>query len=472
MTRFALLLIPVLLLTACSPGVTPEAEGAFAKLTPINLSAFQSVWTITISWNASVGDAEYEYCFDKTDDGVCDSEWLSASTGISAEITYLEAETTYYWQVRASADGEYTEADQGAWWEFTTGRNARFHARLAENDITGYDWRPGSSVTVTVDDPSNGTGVDLTDTGTVDPYGMIAFSDLAGLQVVPGMVITMTDGVVFKSHSVISLQVTDVNIEEDTVSGTGEVGALISVHHCQYNGCLWRRWTTVQSDGTWHVDFSEAGPGSDEQEILDIVPGTVGAAQYPDEDTDHTEANWYLFQRFDADPVKERVVGSGWPLGATVTMSIDSPVTPASPEYSDTITVATNPEDPGQTWFSFDLNGQYDLKPGDVVTITDGTTTKVHTIASLQITEIDPIADVISGIAAPDSYVDLQACGDAGCSYRTELADANGDWAADFGVPGDQPWEQTILDIVPDTEGDLRQWDDDIDATQVLWLVR
>lgn len=472
MTRFTILLIPVLLLTACSPGGTPEVQGAFHKLTPIDRSAFQSVWTITISWNASPGASGYEYCFDTTEDDACDSEWMSAGTDTSAEITFLEAETTYYWQVRALADGEDMEADRGAWWEFTTGRNARFHARLAENDIAGYDWRPGSSVTVTVDDPSNGTGVDFTDTGTVDPYGMIVFYDLAGVRVVPGMVITMTDGIVFKSHLVFDLRVSNVDIDLDTISGTGEAGARISVEHCEYNGCLWRRWATVRPDGIWQVDFSVAGPGSDEQEILDIVPGTVGAAQYPDEDADHSEINWHPIQRFDAYPEQDRIQGLGWPLGATLTVMIDDPVTPASPDHSNTIMVIYNPEDPVVTWFDLAFAGQYDLKPGDVVTVTDGTTTKVHVIASLQVTAVDPVADVISGVAAPNSYIDLQTCGDSVCADRTALADSNGDWSVDFSVPGDQPWEQTVFDILSDTVGDLRQWDEDIDATRIQWLVR
>jgi hypothetical protein len=244
------------------------------------------------------------------------------------------------------------------------------------------------------------------------------------------------------------------------------------VQHCQYNGCLWRRWATVQADGTWQVNFSVAGPGSDEQEILDIVPGTSGAALEPDVDGDHTDANWYIYQRFDAHPEEERVDGSGWPLGATITVEINDPATPASPDYTNTTTAIANPGDASQTWFNLDFNGQYNLKPGDVVTVTDGTTTKVHTVTSLQITEVNPLTDVISGTTAPNSYVDLQTCGVGGCTYRTELADSNGDWAANFGVVGDQPWEQTIFDILPDTIGDSRQWDNDIDATMIQWFVR
>jgi hypothetical protein len=343
---------------------------------------------------------------------------------------------------------------------------------LVENNIVGIDWRPGNVVTLTIDDPANGPGVDFTDTKTVDPYGTVLFYDLAGLQVSPGMLVAMTDGVVFKNHVVINLAVTAVDIDADTVAGTGEVGAYLNVQYCQYNGCLWRRWTIIQPDGTWQVDFSVPGAGTDEQETLDIVPGTSGEALYPDEDADHTDVNWYIYQRFDAHPDEERVDGAGWPAGATITVDIDDPATPASPDHTGTTTSVAAPWDASQTWFNFDFNGQYDLKPGDVVTVTDGATIKQHTVTSLQITLIDPTMDVISGTAAPGSYVDLQFCDTGGCTYRTELADSNGDWATDFSLLGDQPWEQTTFDLLPGTNGNARQWDDDIDSTMIQWAVR
>ncbi len=448
------------------------APGEFNKLTPLDLSAYRSTWTITLTWSESVDALEYEYCFDKTDDDTCDFPWTSTGTNTSAEITYLEANTTYFWQVRAVNGGETTEADEESWWEFTTGGYARFHVRLAENDIIGYDWQPGSSVTVSVDDPSNGSGIDFTDTKIVDPYGTVLFNDLGGLQVGTDMLITMTNGVVFKSHSVTHLQVTEVNIDADTVSGTGEVGASLNVQHCQYNGCLWRRWAIVETDGTWQVNFSVPGPGVDEQEILDIVPGTTGAAVQPDEDADHTDANWYIYQRFDAHPDEERVDGSGWPAGATITVAIDDPATPANPDHTGTTTSIVAPWDASQTFFNLDFNGQYDLKPGDTMTVTDGATTKVHTVTTLQIIRVDPGTDMISGTAAADSYVDLQVCGIGGCTSRTELADSNGNWATNFSLLGDQPWEQTTFDLLPGVNGNARQWDTDIDSTMIQWVVR
>jgi hypothetical protein len=220
------------------------------------------------------------------------------------------------------------------------------------------------------------------------------------------------------------------------------------------------------------VNFSVPGPGVDEQEILDIVPGTTGAAVQPDEDADHTDANWYIYQRFDAHPDEERVDGSGWPAGATITVAIDDPATPANPDHTGTTTSIAAPWDASQTFFNLDFNGQYDLKPGDTMTVTDGATTKVHTVTTLQIIRVDPGTDMISGTAAAESYVDLQVCGIGGCTSRTELVDSNGNWATNFSLPGDQPWEQTTFDLLPGVNGNARQWDDDIDTTMIQWVVR
>ena len=177
-------------------------------------------------------------------------------------------------------------------------------------------------MTVTIDDPANGTGVDFTETKTVDPFGTVIFQCPPSLQLGTGMVVTMTNGVIFKSHTVISLQVTSVDVDTDTVSGTGTVGATVAAQHCEYNGCLWRRITTVQGDGTWQVDFSVKGSGLDEQEILDIVPGTPGEVIIEDDDGDHTDVNWYIYQRIDTHPNEDQIDGSGWIVDSTVTIDI------------------------------------------------------------------------------------------------------------------------------------------------------
>jgi len=74
-----------------------------------------------LSWTASAGATSYEYCIDKTDNDLCDSDnWVSTGTNLSAKPPDLANSTTYYWQVRAKNTHGETYADNGNWWNFTT----------------------------------------------------------------------------------------------------------------------------------------------------------------------------------------------------------------------------------------------------------------------------------------------------------------------------------------------------------------
>lgn len=449
--------------------IPPEV---FQKIAPLDQAAFLSTWTITLDWTDMSGAVDYQYCFDKSDNDICDSSWISTGMDTQIEIVNLQAQTRYYWQVQASDGENYFEADDGDWWEFDTGDYARFHVQLIENNISGYDWRPGNTVTVTLDDPSNGTGIDFTDSKTVDPYGTVIFYELNGIALGPGMFITMTDGLVYKTHTVIDLAVSGVDEENDIVWGTGQVGAIICAQYCQYNGCHWRRFATVGTDGSWQVDYSVLGSLPEEQLILDLVPGIYGEMLFPDPDGDHTDVSWRNRERFDAHPIDERVDGSGWIEDAILTIEINDPATPSDPDYSNSTTVIRNPGDLTNTYFNLDLGGLYDLKPGDIVTITDGTITKTHTVSELRVLNVDFSSDIISGIASPTTHVDISTCGVSGCFYRTVLSDASGYWTANFSEVGDQPWEQTVIDILPGTNGVTRQWDPDVDATLVPWTAK
>lgn len=348
----------------------------------------------------------------------------------------------------------------------------RFHAEIVENDIPGYDWDPGSSITVTVDDPSNGTGVDFTDTKTADSNGWVLFDNLGSIILAADMDIVMTDGTITKTHTVTHLVVTGVDATTDTVWGTGTPGANVNAQYCDNSGCSWRRWATVQPDGTWSTDFSVVGGSTpEEQNILNIVPGMMGEALEP-VDGGITDYQWYLPNtRIGARVTEERVEGWEWPLGETVTLEINDPATPANPDYSNTAPVIIAPWDPNITWFNIDFNGLYDLKPDDEVSVTDGTTTKTHTVTNLVVTGGDPIADTVSGTADSGTNVDVWICGPGGCVSRQEVADVNGNWTADFSIPGDQDFEQATFDLQPGSNGDSGQFDDENDGTMIQWSI-
>ena len=100
---------------------TIALPGTFGKSTPANGAAGQSL-TPTLSWGSSAGVANYDYCYDTTNDNAC-SNWLGAGASTSVGLSGLTAGITYYWQVRAVNGGGTTYANGAAtaFWSFTTG---------------------------------------------------------------------------------------------------------------------------------------------------------------------------------------------------------------------------------------------------------------------------------------------------------------------------------------------------------------
>jgi hypothetical protein len=93
--------------------------GNFGKSSPANAATNVSV-NPTLTWGASAGATEYEYCLDTTSGTTCDGTWTSAGSNLSVSLSGLANGATYYWQVRAVLLGGYTYANSNAWRSFTT----------------------------------------------------------------------------------------------------------------------------------------------------------------------------------------------------------------------------------------------------------------------------------------------------------------------------------------------------------------
>ena len=351
---------------------------------------------------------------------------------------------------------------------------ARFHVQMVQNNVQGYDWPVEAAVTLTIDDP-NTVGVDFTDTKTAtsdplswDPdFTVVSFDNLGGITLAPGMLITMTNDTIFKYHTVTDIEVAGVDLGEDTVWGTGTPGANINVQYCDdSSGCVWRRWATVQPDGTWQVNFSIAGPGDDEQLILDILPGIIGEALEPDDDGDHTDYQWGVPNPTIGVRGNDNVVeGYDWPLGATVHVGVDDPATVQNPDYSGSAIVGIADWNTDLTWFSLST-GSYDLKVDDRVTATYEDIIKQYTVLNFAITEVDPNTDMVYGIGKSNQPMSVWACKEGPCVSRDEVVGGDGHWSANFAVPGNEAWEQNTMDIQFGTWVDSSMADEDGDRTE------
>jgi Carboxypeptidase regulatory-like domain len=163
-------------------------------------------------------------------------------------------------------------------------------------------------------------------------------------------------------------------------------------------------------------------------------------------------------------PIDDVVTGVGpagggeWSDGATITLEIDDPDIGTGIDYTAQ-TTADSSQDPNVA-FRFALAGVFDIQPGHVVTVTDGTNTATHVVTDLTVTAVDQNADTVTGTAAAGSEIGVGVFAPAGPS-RNVVAEG-GNWTADF---------SGLFDIQAGSGGFAIQNDNDGDQTLVFWSV-
>jgi len=363
-----------------------------------------------------------------------------------------------------------------------------------EMGVAGLYWPDGAEVTLTIDDPGTGQAVDYTDSATAgpsdfDPQLFLVEFDLQGLfDVQSGHEVTLTDGVTTKMHTATGLMITGVDPEADVVDGTAAPGSDVQID-------VWTdilvagatRHEVADGGGNWTADFSAPGDEAGE-DAFDIAPtepdgfGGFGPAFQEDAEGDRTLAFWSVDggdgdqqPNVQATPFDDRIDGNGWPLGAEVTLTIDGSGVSTAADYTDSATVEEAPWDPQQTYFSFELQGTFDVMPGQVVTVTDNVTTKTLTITAPTITGIDPAADTISGTATPGANVGVGIDIPPEGAGRNAVADASGEWTVDFSTPGGggEGGDGPAVDIAfgQNLQGNISENDEDGDATNIHFLI-
>ena len=137
------------------------------------------------------------------------------------------------WVTASNPDADRDETHNG--WSATTpwvGAGPTW----SDQDVNLGDWSPGTPVTVTVDTTNDGT-VDETRNVTAEQYGFVVNFGVSGLIQV-GSKVTATGGGWTKVLIVGPLEVTNVDVATQTVTGTATAGAEVHV-------------TVYQSGGGW-----------------------------------------------------------------------------------------------------------------------------------------------------------------------------------------------------------------------------
>lgn len=144
-------------------------------------------------------------------------------------------------------------------------------------------------------------------------------------------------------------------------------------------------------------------------------------------------------------PTRDSIDGSYWHPNARVHLTIDDPATLVSPDYEQDATAGVPQGDAGPTNLWFFFSGSYDLKVGDVVVLSDGTTTLKLVVPKLTVTDIDVDDDTVAGSSDPGTRVHVFV----DRIHRFVAADAAGAWLADFGG---------VLNLAPGAEGGAEVW--------------
>jgi hypothetical protein len=362
------------------------------------------------------------------------------------------------WALQEDANYNCTQVD----WNLP---NPHIEVNPVRHLVTGVYWPLGTSLHMTIMRPATPTfeaDAEVVLRSPSDPAYTVAFFSLWNprYDLQAGDVITISGGDTTRSTKVMALQVTSADGDTNTVSGTadaadGNVHVWVNVN----NGPV--RDVAVGAGGNWMADFSP----------YDLTPGMDGGAQQFDSYGNHTDADWKV-----PNPNiiiwsnEDRVEAYEWPLGHTVTLAIDNPLTGKNPDFTDTRIIGVLPWDPSQTYAEFNLKGLFDIQPGFHVILSDGTTTKAHTVTSVAVTGVDLDKDLVHGMAQANTQVFVTGCYQ-GCWNRHVTADGNGDWTADFAHPGPLGDEQDTFDIVPGSNGDAKQCDEDGDCTDFSYRV-
>ena len=357
--------------------------------------------------------------------------------------------------------------------------NPNFIARLTENRVEASDWPQGTQLTLTIDDdtnPDNGvlyTQTAIADYPEDDPSATYADFELSGYYTLKrGDYVTVSGGGTTKTHKVVNVTITLVDIDHDIIRGTvdpTEASSLLV--RVRPPGTADRR-VTPDDQGNWVADFSQAGPNPGEEQPYDIGIGNNGVVRIDDEDGDATTEYWSVpASTLHAVPLHPEVHGHDWALGTDVTLYIDDDANLANGYlYTDTKGALDNTDGCGEP--CFDLTNKFDLQVGQYVTFIDDNVTKMVYVSRLHITEVNPENETLRGIADPGSTVQVNIWSQDGIS-RTVQADQDGNWSVDFSVPGSGD-NEAVTDIGPGDNGRAIQLnaDDTDDGTLEYWTAQ
>jgi len=311
--------------------------------------------------------------------------------------------------------------------------------------VDGESWPPDQLVSLEVGG--------LTFEATAGSGGHAEFA-LTGYDLVQGDVLTMTSGDIVVVHTVKQLFVTDINVEAQTVAGTVDGTEVV---HVWTDGA--ERYVDSNEGGSWLADFSGAVDPV-------LVPGTCGNSEAWGEGGSSTIVDWCIPEPtpnplFTVFPEQEVVEGWEWPLGESVHLEIDDPSTDPSMDFDTYGDVELAPWDHVTPWLWIDFSGSYDVKAGDVLTLTGPSGSAEHVVRVLTVSGADPIENIVTGTSDPEEEIRLWPYNAA--EALTVTANGDGSWSADLDdISYDLMPGETVRAAISDENGNETAVDRDV----------
>lgn len=154
----------------------------------------------------------------------------------------------------------------------------------------------------------------------------------------------------------------------------------------------------------------------------------------------------------DFDPVS----GEDWPPLTVLTITVNDPATPMNPDVETYVLT-----DAGGT-FDISLGPPVEFQPSWTIAVTDGVTTKTHTVRDISITDADVLTGIVVGTAPPLTEVYVANTRGGGPTFDV-MADTGGVWMT--------PPFMDEFSVLPGAEFRVQQFDEDGDHTHVEWTV-
>ncbi|MEA3502833.1 MAG: hypothetical protein U9R47_08670, partial [Actinomycetota bacterium] len=301
--------------------------------------------------------------------------------------------------------------------------------------------------------------------------------------ILPGDLVTVSDEYGEVSHVVTPLTVTEIDEENDTISGLARPNYAISFNmygwiEGQFENVIVERTLLTDSEGRWTVNVAEEGSQPGDWGTTDLGPGSWWQAYDTDPDNPaETTFDWWIEpwvavvdnpQLIDGLPGFEGapatvIHGEGWILHDFEQFS-DVHVTVKDESGENVFTGSATPLMPDETavdqsiaeFFLYDvpLESGYTVSAtqsfGPFIPLGDIGWTREVTVTPLDVTGVNAITDVVTGASAVDAS--LVVYGDE----ATRIPDTStGTWVADFGN-GSPAWDVRTGDIgfVVDTDAD------------------